>query len=183
VIRLRLIAAGHTPALRRAVFGGDDDLDEGARNATAHLRDSPLLQPRHYGHTPWTVAPTRAARRTATILGATDPTQDPALHDPDYGTWTGRTLDQVPLGAWPTDPDARPHHGESLTQVTARAAAWLHTHTGHTQTVVAHPVIIRALLATALDLPAGLHHQLAVAPLAVAHLTHHHRWTLHLPTA
>jgi broad specificity phosphatase PhoE len=183
VTRLRLIAAGHTPALRRAVFGGDDDLDDGARNATAHLRDSPLLQPRHYPGTPWTVAPSRAARQTATLLGAGDHTEEPALRDPGYGTWTGHSLDQVPLGHWLTDPDASPHGGESLTQVTARAATWLHTQTRHSQTVVAHPVIIRALLATALGLPAGHPRQLAVSPLAVAHLTHHDRWILHLPTA
>ncbi|GIE28293.1 phosphoglycerate mutase [Actinoplanes italicus] len=181
--RLRLIAAGHTPALRHGVFGGDDDLDEGARNATAHLRDSPLLQPRLYPGTPWTVAPTRAARQTAAILTTATAHEDSQLRDPGYGTWTGLTLDQVDLTAWLTDPGARPHHGETHTEITARAAQWLHTQTSRSQTVVAHPAVIRALLATALDLPAGHHHQLAVSPLAVAHLTHHHRWVLHLPTA
>ncbi|MEU4620435.1 histidine phosphatase family protein [Actinoplanes sp. NPDC023801] len=186
--RLRLIAAGHTPALRKAVFGGDHDLDDGARNATAHLRDSPLLQPHRYPHTRWTVAPSRAARQTATLLGAHHTAEEPALRDPGYGTWTGLTLDQIDqatLEHWLTDPHARPHDGESHTTITARTAAWLHSprQTGHSQTVVAHPAIIRALLATALQLPAGHPHQLTVSPLAVAHLTHHHRWTLHLPTA
>lgn len=165
------------------MFGGDDDLDDGARNATAHLRQSPLLQPRLYPDTPWTVAPSRAARHTTAILTTTNPREDPALRDPDYGTWTGHTLDQVPLTTWLTDPDARPHHGETHTEITTRTRTWLTTHTHHSQTVVAHPVIIRALLAAALDLPTGHPRQLAVPPLSVAHLTHHDRWVLHLPTA
>ena len=57
------------------------DLDDGARNATAHLRDSPLLQPRLYPRNPWTIAPSRAARQTAAILTTASPHEDPALRE------------------------------------------------------------------------------------------------------
>ncbi|GGN88352.1 phosphoglycerate mutase [Actinoplanes lobatus] len=174
---LRLIAAGHTRALRRAVFGGDDPLDEAGRTIAGTL-DIPG------GGGPWTSAPSRAARETAALLGAT-PGIDPALADPGYGTWTGHTLDQIDpadLHTWLTDPAAAPHGGESHTQLLTRATTWLHTRTEPTLTAVAHPMIIRAVLAAALDLPATAIRRLDIAPLAVARLTRHpDGWHLHLP--
>lgn len=181
---LRLIASGHTPALRRAVFGGDDDLDEGGHRAALDLRTSPRLLPRFFPGSPWIVAPSRAAHRTAETLTETPVAEEPALTEPDYGTWTGRTLDQIdPAGLqqWLTDPTAAPHGGETLTDVTARTAGWLDDHTGGTLTVVAHPIIIRTLIAAALTLPATHLRHLAVAPLSVTRLTHHGHWNLHFP--
>jgi broad specificity phosphatase PhoE len=184
---LRLIASGHTPALRRAVFGGDDDLDEGGRQAALALRSSPALQTRHFPDGPWTIAPSRAAAGTTGILApGAAVTVDPALAEPDYGTWTGHHLDHpapAALQQWLTDPDAAPHGGETTTAVTARITAWLHDHTTGRHTVVAHPTIIRTLIGAALDLPAGHTHRLAVAPLSVTRLTCHGRWHLHFPTA
>jgi broad specificity phosphatase PhoE len=169
---LRLIAAGHTPALRRAVFGGDDDLDEGGRNAALALPPLP---------DPWVCAPTRAARQTAAALGAVDVTEDPRLSDPDYGSWTGRAITDVMLGDWLTDPSAAPHGGESLTAVRARAGAWLDDQAGRPLTAVAHPTVVRAVLCHALDLPADGIWRLDVAPLAVCRLTHRaSRWHLSL---
>ncbi|GAA0451696.1 phosphoglycerate mutase [Actinoplanes capillaceus] len=173
---LRLIAAGHTRALRRAVFGGDDPLDEAARNIarTLHLPT----------RGPWLTGPSPAARETATLLGAT-PAIDPALADPDHGTWTGHTLDQIDpadLHTWLTDPAAAPHGGESHTQLLTRATTWLRNQHQPALTAVAHPTIIRAVLAAALDLPATTIRRLDVAPLSVTRLTHHpDGWHLHLP--
>ncbi|MBO3741784.1 histidine phosphatase family protein [Actinoplanes flavus] len=173
---LRLIAAGHTRALRRAVFGGDDHLDEAGRNTARTLR----IPTRG----PWLTAPSHAARETATLLGAT-PTIDPALADPDHGTWTGHTLDQInptDLHTWLTDPDAAPHGGESHTQLLARATTWLHHQRQPSLTAVAHHLVVRALLTAALDLPATAIRRLDVAPLAVTRLTRHpDGWHLHLP--
>jgi broad specificity phosphatase PhoE len=181
---LRLIAAGHTPALRRAVFGGDDVLDEGGRNATLALRDSPTLQTRMFpGDRPWLTAPTAAARQTADLLGAPGTTDDHALAGPDFGAWTGLALDEVDpdgLQRFLTDPAATPHGGESLITVTARLTVWLHHQTTTRGTAVAHPLVIRLILAAALDLPPGIPRRLAVAPLTVTRLTHHQGWTLHL---
>ncbi|GIF42498.1 histidine phosphatase family protein [Actinoplanes xinjiangensis] len=182
---LRLIAAGHTPALRRAVFGGDDPLDEAGRNATRALRDSPTLQARLFppDDGPWLVAPGHAPRQTAELLGAPGIAETPALAGPDFATWTGRTLDQVDpdgLQQFLTDPAAAPHGGESLLTAGARLAAWLQRQTTTRGTAIAHPLVIRLIAAAALDLPPGNAHRLAIAPLTVTRLTHHHGWTLHL---
>jgi broad specificity phosphatase PhoE len=170
---LRLIAAGHTPALRRAVFGGDDDLDPAGRNA-ARARRVP-------GRGPWVCAPSRAARETVHELGGTEPLVEPRLTDPDYGTWTGRALEEVDLGEWLTDPAAAPHGGESLAAVIARAGAWLDEQGGRTLTAVAHPTVVRAVLTHALGMaPDGIW-RLDVAPLAVCRLADRAgRWHLHL---
>ena len=185
---LHLIATAHTPALRRAVFGGDPHLDEGGRQAALALH--------HTLREPCVIAPTNAARQTAAALrttGVTNSThaasghvsEEPALTDPDYGAWTGRTLDDIDpadLNTWLTDASATPHDGESLTQVTARTATWLHRQIGRTLTAITHPMIIRTLLANALDLPADHLRRFEVAPLATVRLTHHGRWHLHFPT-
>ena len=176
VNRLRLIATAHTPALRRAAFGGDDPLDPAGHHAAQALRT-------HQPRDTWTCAPSQAARQTAYALGA-DPTIDPALTDPDYGTWTGHTLDQIDPAAlhhWLTDPDAAPHGGEPLTAVWQRTGTWLDQHTRRRLTAVAHPVIVRAALAYALELPAHGIWRLDIAPLTTVRLTHRAgRWHLHL---
>ena len=177
---LRLVAAAPTPALRRARFGGDDDLDDGGRHA-AHA-----LRPAFARAAAWVSGPSRAARQTAAALGG-DPHVDAALADVDHGGWAGRTLDQVaaddPAGlhTWLTDPGAAPHGGETLTAARARAGAWLDAHAGRAVVAVAHPTVVRCALAHALHLPPAGVWQLDVAPLAVAHLTHRAgRWHLHL---
>ena len=159
---LRLVAAAHTPALRRAVFGGDDDLYEGGRNAARARRGLPG---------PWVCAPSRAARQTVHELGGSDPVIAAQLADADYGTWTGRGLTEVALGDWLTDPHAAPHGGESLAAAGARAGRWLDGQAGRAVTAVAHPTVVRALLAYALGLsPDGLW-RFDVAPLSVSRLT------------
>jgi broad specificity phosphatase PhoE len=181
VTGLRLVAAAPTPALRRARFGGDDDLDDDGRNAALALR--PTL-PRTGV---WVSGPSRAARQTARALGG-EPADAPGLADIDHGTWTGRTPDDLAaadpaaLHAWLTDPGFAPPGGESLAAARRRAGAWLDAHAGRTLVAVAHPAVVRCALAHALHLPAAAVWQLDVAPLAVLHLTHRAgRWHLHLP--
>ncbi|GLY02951.1 histidine phosphatase family protein [Actinoplanes sp. NBRC 101535] len=196
---LRLIAAAPTPGLRRARFGGDEDLDEGGLRASLAL--SSLVR----SAKSWTTSPSRASRQTTRALGGdtaiTSAHVETALADPVFGTWTGRTLDQIDpavLRTWLSDPDFRDHGGESLAQAGARAATWLSTMTeapptttapaGATRTggdgiVVAHPLIIRALLTAALGLPPAGYQILDVAPLSITRLTHRSgRWRLHFPT-
>jgi broad specificity phosphatase PhoE len=173
-----VVAAAPTPALRRAQFGGDHDLDVGGANAAHALRGA---IPGHH----WLAAPTRAATSTARALGHY-PHPEPALTDPDYGAWTGRTLDDLDPAlqhAWLTDPTTTPPGGESLTAVIHRAGAWLDTHTGSRDTVaVAHPTVVRAALTHALGLPPAGIWQLDVAPLSATRLHHRAgRWHLHLP--
>jgi broad specificity phosphatase PhoE len=173
-----LVATAPTAALRRAQFGGDQDLDDGGTNAARALRGTIT------GHH-WYAAPSRAARQTAHALGH-HPQPAPGLADPDYGTWTGHTLDQLPpehAHAWLTDPGTTPPGGEPLTAVIHRAGTWLDTHTDTRDTVaVAHPTVVRAALTHALGLPPHGIWRLDVAPLSATRLHHRAgRWHLHLP--
>jgi broad specificity phosphatase PhoE len=175
---LVLVATAPTPALRRAEFGGDQDLDQGGANAARALRGT--IPGRH-----WLAAPSRAAHQTAAALGHQADTE-PALADPDYGAWTGRTpgqIDPARLHAWLTDPDTTPPGGEPLTAIIRRAGTWLDTQAGARDTVaVAHPTVVRAALTHALGLPAAGIWQLDVAPLSATRLHHRTgRWHLHLP--
>jgi broad specificity phosphatase PhoE len=184
---LRLLAAATTPALRRAVFGGDDDLDEGGLRAALALSetDGPDLGGRADA---WVCAPSQAALQTARALGHDDPLVEQALADPGYGTWTGLGLGDVAgtdpegLQSWLTDPVAAPHGGESLTEVRERAGLWLDKQADQRTVAVAHPVVIRALLTHALSLPDAAVWQLDVAPLSLTRLTHRTgRWHVSFP--
>ncbi len=187
---VRLLAAAATPALRRAVFGGDDDdLDEGGLRAALALSGpaGPGLGGR--GDV-WVCAPSQAALQTARALGHDDPVVEKALADPHYGTWNGLGLgdvagtDPVGLRAWLTDPAAAPHRGESLADIRLRAGAWLDTQAGQRTVAVAHPVVIRAALTHALGLPDTAVWQLDVAPLSLIRLTHSTgRWHVTFPPA
>ncbi|WP_153040227.1 histidine phosphatase family protein [Actinoplanes sp. TFC3] len=179
---LRLLACAPTPTLRGARFGGDDDLDEGGRRAA--------LAVSAFGRRDlWVCAPARASRETAQALGHTA-LSEPALADPDFGSWTGASIDEVALKdpqglqRWLTDAAAAPHGGESLTQVRARAGAWLEAMSRQRVVAVAHPITVRALLAHALDLPEQQVWTLEVAPLSLTRLTWRTgRWHLHFPAA
>jgi broad specificity phosphatase PhoE len=148
---LRLVAAAPTPALRQALFGGDQNLDEGGRNAAA------ALAPRFDRVPAWVAGPARAARQTAAALGGLAATAD-ALADVAYGEWEGRSLADI-------DRD--------------RAGAWLDAQAGQTLVAVAHATVIRAALAHALRVPADGIWSIEVAPLAIVRLTHRAgRWHL-----
>lgn len=112
VARLLLVCHASTAATARAVFPGDEPLDEnGLRRAAAA---APL------GARPAVRGPELRCARTAEALGLrAEP--DPLLADCDYGRWRGRTLDEVgaaepeALATWLDDPAAAPHGGEPVT--------------------------------------------------------------------
>ncbi|MFI5494017.1 histidine phosphatase family protein [Actinoplanes sp. NPDC051859] len=179
---LRLLAYAPTAALRGALFGGDDDVDEGGRQAAL------AMAPFGRGDL-WVCAPSRAARETAQALGHSAAVEQ-ALADPNFGAWNGRSFDEVaaadPHGVqqWLTDAGAAPHGGESLAQVRARAGAWLDAMAGQRVVAVAHPIVVRAALAHALALADDAVWCLDVAPLALSRLTYRaNRWHLHFPAA
>jgi len=194
---LRLLAAAATPALRRAVFGGDDDLDEGGLRAALALSEPTPAGDALSGATArdlggrsdaWLCAPSQAALQTARALGHDDPVVEVSLADPDYGRWAGLGLGDVAgtepdgLQAWLTDPAAAPHGGESLAAVRQRVGGWLDRQAEQRAVAVAHPVIVRAALAHALDLPDQAVWRLDVAPLSLTRLTHRaNRWHLSFP--
>ncbi|MBM0230795.1 histidine phosphatase family protein [Micromonospora sp. STR1_7] len=187
---LRLVAHGHTTALRRARFGGQDDgLDDGGLRAALTL--APAVQDRrgHLGATDVCVSsPAAAAIQTADALGLA-PSVEAALADCDYGDWTGRSLQEVAadepqaLHEWLSSPDAAPHNGESVAAVRDRVGHWLDGQRGRGRriTAVTHPLVIRVAVVHALGLPVATYRQVDVEPLAIVRLTGHgSRWQLRL---
>ena len=177
---LTLIASGSTEATRRAAFPADEPLEPtslvAARAMAATIRrvDTALT------------SPALCATQTADALGlAAD--ADPALRDLDYGTWSGRSLEQVaatdPAGAtaWMTDTAARPHGGEPIDALLARVATWMAAFaTSQGRTVaITHPTVIRAAVVAALGSPPQAFWRIDVAPLCRVRLRRaQNGWTL-----
>ncbi|MEW2144616.1 histidine phosphatase family protein [Micromonospora vinacea] len=187
---LRLVAHGHTAALRRARFGGTDDgLDEGGLRAALAQAHADPDRRGHLGvHDTCLSSPAAAARQTADTFGLL-PTIETALADCDYGDWSGRSLEEIAgahpraLHDWLSAPDSAPHGGESVTAVRDRVGGWLDEQLGAGRRVIAvtHPLVIRVAVVHALGLPTATYRQLDVEPLAVVRLTSQGtRWQLRL---
>ncbi|MFF0154607.1 histidine phosphatase family protein [Micromonospora sp. NPDC005203] len=187
---LRLVAHGHTVALRRARFGGpDDSLDEGGLRAVRALADAGQDRRGHLSAGDACLSsPAAAATQTADALGL-HPTIEPALADCDYGDWTGRAFEEIAveqpqaLHEWLTAPDSAPHGGESVTAVRDRVGHWLDGQrgVGRRITAITHPLVIRIAVVHALDLPLATYRQVDVEPLAIVRLTGRGaRWQLRL---
>ncbi|MEO1480074.1 MAG: histidine phosphatase family protein, partial [Bacteroidota bacterium] len=114
-------------------------------------------------------SPLLRAARTARALGAKwnlDINFEPRLREMDFGTWDGRTWDEIErddaaaLHAWMGDWTATPAPGgESFADVQARVGAWLaelvdgtSSEDDTTVVVVAHAGSIRAVLVQVLGL-------------------------------
>jgi broad specificity phosphatase PhoE len=167
-LRVLLICHAATDDTRRAVFGGDGPLLDGAAR---RLRD---LRP----HLPKARAVVRSAARctteTAAALALDDAVTEPAVADWAFGSWRGRPLAEVEAQepeavlAWRTDPCAAPYGGESLRDVLGRVGAWLQALEGEgTRTVVTHPAVIRAAVVHGLGVPEGAFWTIDVAPMSV----------------
>jgi len=156
-----LVRHAGTAATRRGDFAGDDDA----------LDPLPRSVPAPDGVTAWLAgqaaealaSPARRARETATLLDLA-PATEARLRPLDVGAWTGRGVadvaaeDPAGLAAWRVDPDARPHGGETLTELAQRCrallAGWAAGRPGPPAVVaVTHGAVVRALVAAALDLP------------------------------
>jgi broad specificity phosphatase PhoE len=190
VRRLLLIRHASTSATRAAAFPLDEPLDDHGRSQAALLsRDLPIR--RHV-----LCSPALRCRQTAAAAGL-QPADEPALAECDFGVWAGRSLEEVhgadPEGAraWMTDPDARPHGGESLTAFARRVGAWLDDHAAGDGCTVAvtHGGVIKAAVVRALDAPLEAFWRIDSSPLAITELhAHDGRWTVtrvndRIPTA
>ncbi|MFG2050478.1 histidine phosphatase family protein [Micromonospora sp. NPDC048935] len=185
---LRLVAHGHTAALRRARFGGTDDgLDEGGLRAALARAGSD-----RHGHgsadDACLTSPAAAATQTASAFGLR-PVIEAALADCDYGDWTGRAFEEVArdhpqaLHEWLSAPDSAPHGGESVAALRDRVGGWLDGQRARGGRIIAvtHPLVIRVAVVHALDLPLATYRQLDVEPLAIVRLTSQGtRWQLRL---
>ncbi|MGC5311633.1 histidine phosphatase family protein [Micromonospora zamorensis] len=187
---LRLVAHGHTAALRRARFGGpDDSLDEGGLRAALAQAHAGSDRRGHLGVNDTCVSsPAAAATQTADALGLL-PSIEAALADCDYGDWTGRSLEEIAgthpqaLHDWMSIPNSAPHGGESVAALLDRVGSWLDEQhrAGGRVIAVTHPLVIRVAVVHALGLPMATYRQLDVEPLAIVRLTSQGtRWQLRL---
>jgi broad specificity phosphatase PhoE len=136
----------------------------------------------------WVCAPEPAAAATASWLGAATTELLSDLRECDLGDWRGRSLDEIgsldPIALldWLNDPDARPHHGETLTELVARVARVLARRWPDGRTVlVASPLVARALVVRALQAAPSLIFQLDVPQLGRITLSRSSdRWRLRL---
>jgi broad specificity phosphatase PhoE len=170
--RLILICHASTGAVRDAAFPADEPLDDKGATRAAALA----------GHLPkadryWS-SPELRTRQTAEALGLNASVQT-ALHDCDYGRWTGSAFDRVharepeAAAAWLRDPAAAPHGGESIVKLLQRVAAWLAGELPHHRQsiVVTHPTIIRAAVVNAIEAPPRSFWRIDIAPLSITRLS------------
>lgn len=175
-MRVSLLAHGATVAVRRAAFPADEPLDDAT---TVTGVDLPRVDEVR-------CAPSERCRATAAALGLTA-VADPALAACDYGSWAGRSLDEVAAGEpdglqhWLTDPRSRPHGGESLHDVGTRVGEWLDGLPDLRLGVLAivDPAVAQAAIVHAMGAPATAIWRVDVAPLTLALLVGRPgRWNL-----
>ncbi|MCF4994803.1 phosphoglycerate mutase [Pseudomonas syringae] len=130
--------------------------------------------------------PERRTRQTAELFGPDAQIVD-ALRDCDWGRWHGQSIkdlqrkDAQALQAWLADPDCAPHGGESVTQLGARAVAWLtslQTTPGHI-VAITHPFFMRAVLMQVVQ--GAAFNNVDFEPLATIELRFTGQWRLRLP--
>jgi broad specificity phosphatase PhoE len=181
VRRLLLVRHAPTPATRSFTFPTDEALDDRGREAAADLG---AALPSGFGVVS---SPARRCRQTAAYAGLAEPAVDPGLRECDFGSWAGRTLDELAtteadgVRAWMTEPDARPHGGESLAAFAGRVARWLDGQAEQDGGVVAitHGGVVKAAVVHALGAPIDAFWRIDAAPLAITELhAHDRRWVL-----
>lgn len=179
--RLWLIPHAPTAATRGGAFPADEPLDERGRTEAGELSS------RTPARFDLLTSPARSCLGTAAAAGLGPPHAEPALGDCDFGSWAGRGIEQVsaeePEGfaAWMTDPEARPHGGETLTELAARVGAWLDSQAGLDGGAVAitHAAVVRVAVVHALRAPLDSFWQIEAAPLSVTELhARSGRWRL-----
>lgn len=168
--RLLLIRHASTDAVRRAAFPLDEPLDELGRAALASLD-------RRLGAGEALTSPALRARETVAALGL-EARPEEMLCECDFGAWAGRTLaeiaDESPGEAreWMLDPGARPHGGESLTELLARVGSWLEgqRRLDGRAIAVTHGGVIKAAVVHVLGAPPAAFWRIDVKPLSITEL-------------
>jgi len=178
--RLILVCHASTDAVHKAAFPADEPLDDSGKQRAVALA----------GHLPyadqlWT-SPELRTRQTAAALQLTA-TKQPELRDCDYGTWRGRTFDDVlahepdAASVWLRDPAATPHGGESILGLMRRVAEWLGGEQDQRRQsiVVTHPSIIRAAIIHAIEAAPRSFWRIDISPLSITRLSGTQgRWNL-----
>lgn len=132
-------------------------------------------------------SPALRARQTAAAAGLECRTE-PRLAECDFGRWAGRTLSDIcredPAAAecWMTDPDARPHGGETLTELSDRVGVWLAETAGADDgclVAITHGGVIKAAVTHVLRAPLMAFWQIDAQPLTLTELqVRGRRWTV-----
>ena len=177
VVRLTLFSHGMTDAMADGRFPADEPLNAIGRRQVEAVDAG--AAPRQL------CGPERRTRQTANLLGLQAETE-PLLADLDCGRWSGEALAALPPGeleAWLGRPVAAPHGGESIADLTSRAARWLESLTANPLRTVAvtHPAVVRAAIVAALNIAPASFWRIDVAPVGrvVMHFRDG-RWTLRL---
>lgn len=178
-VRLTLLCHAATRSMRAGAFPRPDEaLDDGGLSKAAKSMFGARTAT-------WVRSPALAAQQTAEALGVSA-TVDEALRDIDHGSWAGLTFEQVQaadpagLSAWLADPARGAPGGEGLAEVRARLADWLQAQAQSNSPVVAitHPMVIRAAIAEALDMPSAAALRIDIAPLSAATMSFNLAWRL-----
>jgi broad specificity phosphatase PhoE len=179
VRRLLLVRHAPTAATRAYAFPADEALDDRAVAAAAELSIPARAEV--------VCSPSERCVATAEAAGLTVGAVEPAIAECDFGSWGGRTLDELvaerpgETRRWMADPDSAPHGGESLRAFAVRVAAWLDAQAGLTGTCVAitHGGVVKAAVVHALAAPIEAFWRVDCAPLSLTELhANRGRWTL-----
>jgi broad specificity phosphatase PhoE len=170
-----------TSATRAFAFPADEPLDERARADAAVLAG---VVPARFDVV---CSPSLRCRATAEAARLSESQVEPALAECDFGSWSGRTLEEVTAAepdaarSWMTDPQARPHGGESLAAFAGRVGAWLDDQARLSGGAIAitHGGVVKAAVVHALGAPIQAFWRVDAAPLAITELhAHDGRWTV-----
>lgn len=177
--RLTLICHARTVAQKLARFPTDEPVEDlPAASDAFKARFAPPSR--------LICGPELRTRQTAAWLGV-DAHIDSALRDCDWGCWHGQSIKGLQanhadaLRVWLADPDAAPHGGESLRQLTERVSRWLDSIAATPGPVMAvtHPFVMRAALMQVLQ--GVTFNAIDVEPLSMIELRFNGIWRLRLP--
>jgi broad specificity phosphatase PhoE len=178
--RLILICHAATEAIRGFSFPADEPIDQRGRARAAALAEALPRAAQCWA------SPELRTRQTAEALGLAA-TPMPALRDCDYGSWSGRSFDDVvareaeAVSNWLRDPAAIPPGGEAMLSLMQRVAGWLDAESGRAgpSIVVTHGTIIRAAIIHAIKATPESFWRIDIAPLSVTRLSGKDgRWNL-----
>jgi broad specificity phosphatase PhoE len=177
---LTLLCHAATAAMRSGAFPAPEDpLDDGGMRKARGYRLA------GGGIDLAMVSPAFAARQTAEALGLGASVVH-SLRDIDHGEWAGqgfeaiRQRDPGALAGWLADPARGAPGGESLADLLARVVPWLEAQADRDLHIAAitHPMIVRAVLAAALDIAPAATMRIDIAPLTAVRLSFHRAWRL-----
>jgi broad specificity phosphatase PhoE len=170
--RLLFVRHGPTSASTARAFPDDESLSSAGKAAAGKL--AKRLPATDLALT----SPALRCRETAEAAGLVADVES-RLCECDFGSWAGLTLPEVhardPVGVtdWMTNPDARPHGGESARALAERVAGWLADDRPGTTVVITHGGVIRAAVVHVLDAPVEALWRIEADPLSVTELARH----------